>query len=161
VSAEVSLGGFTLRPVRPYPNRTPILPRRVRDPRRGRRRYVRRGLSGPGVNGSRNVTVVEDLECRDRPEDFLLDDRCAEVLDFDPVGRQKAPEASDPSVTGPPRTIAWRGLRVPRQADRGDPDRLGDAAEVLALAPPRQYGQNRLRGGYLHPGLEPSTRSRA
>ena len=127
----------------------------------GRRRYVRRGPSGPGVSGSRNVTVVEDLECRDRPEDFLLDDRCAEVLDFDPVGRQKAPEASDPSVTGPPRTIAWRGLRVPRQADRGDPDRLGDAAEVLALAPRRQYGQNRLRGGYLHPGLEPSTRGRA
>jgi hypothetical protein len=71
----------------------------TRSSKRGRRRYVRRGPSGPGVNGSRNVTVVEDLECRDRPEDFLLDDRCAEVLDFDPVGRQKAPEASDPSVT--------------------------------------------------------------
>src|SRR5687768_13180870 len=44
-------------------------------------------LRGPGLNGSRNVSprvflVVEDLGCRDRPEDFLLDDRCAEVLDF-------------------------------------------------------------------------------
>jgi hypothetical protein len=32
------------------------------------------------------VLVVEDLECGDRPEDFLLDDWCAEVLDFDQAG---------------------------------------------------------------------------
>ena len=32
------------------------------------------------------VRVVEDLECGDRPEDFLLDDRCVEVLDFDQAG---------------------------------------------------------------------------
>jgi hypothetical protein len=32
------------------------------------------------------LSVVEDLECGDRPEDFLLDDRCAEVLDFDQAG---------------------------------------------------------------------------
>jgi hypothetical protein len=32
------------------------------------------------------VLVVEDLECGDRSEDFLLDDRCAEVLDFDQAG---------------------------------------------------------------------------
>jgi hypothetical protein len=30
--------------------------------------------------------VVEDLECGDRREDFLLDDWCAEVLGFDQVG---------------------------------------------------------------------------
>jgi hypothetical protein len=30
--------------------------------------------------------LVEDLECGDRPEDFLLDNRCAEVLDFDQTG---------------------------------------------------------------------------
>jgi hypothetical protein len=93
VSAEVSLGGFTLRPVRPYPDRTPILPRRVAILEGGRRRNVRRGPSGPGVNGSRNVTVVEDLECRDRPEDFLLDDRCAEVLDF--VSPKPSPAGTD------------------------------------------------------------------
>jgi hypothetical protein len=32
------------------------------------------------------VLVVEDLECGDRPEDFLLDDRCVDVLDFDQAG---------------------------------------------------------------------------
>jgi hypothetical protein len=30
--------------------------------------------------------VVEDLGCRDRPEDFLLDDRCVDVFDFDQTG---------------------------------------------------------------------------
>jgi hypothetical protein len=30
--------------------------------------------------------VVEDLECGGRPEDFLLDDRCVEVLGFDQAG---------------------------------------------------------------------------
>jgi hypothetical protein len=33
------------------------------------------------------VLVFEDLESRDRPEDFLLDNRCAKVLDFDQLGR--------------------------------------------------------------------------
>jgi hypothetical protein len=37
--------------------------------------------------------VVEDLGCRDRPEDFLLDDRCAEVLDF--VSPKPSPAGTD------------------------------------------------------------------
>jgi hypothetical protein len=42
------------------------------------------------------------LECGDRPEDFLLDDRFLEVLDLD----QAAPvESARGSVTGLPRTI--------------------------------------------------------
>ena len=32
------------------------------------------------------VLAVEDLERGDRPEDFLLDDRCVDVLDFDEAG---------------------------------------------------------------------------
>src|SRR5688572_7405468 len=82
------LGGFTLRPVRPCQNRAPILPRRAHDPRRRRTRYVRRSSFAARVSTAaemfppRVFLVVEDLGCRDRPEDFLLDDRCAEVLDF-------------------------------------------------------------------------------
>jgi hypothetical protein len=35
----------------------------------------------------RVVLVVEDLECGDRPEDFLLDDRCVEVSTSIRLGR--------------------------------------------------------------------------
>jgi hypothetical protein len=45
------------------------------------------------------VLVVEDLECGDRPESFLLDHRCAEIHDLDQAGPVEGAGGSDLSVT--------------------------------------------------------------
>ena len=72
----------------PTRTRTPILPRRVHDPRRRRTRYSGGDLRGRVQRQPkcpRAFLVVEDLNVATGPK-ILLDDRCAEVLDFDQAG---------------------------------------------------------------------------